>query len=38
MAYGSCKDLTKTTDPDKVLRDKAFKMVAIRDIIVMKED
>ena len=30
MAYGSCRDLTKRTEPDKVLRDKAFKMVAIR--------
>ena len=38
MVYGSCKDLTKRTEPDKVLRDKAFKMLAIRDIIVMKED
>ena len=25
MAYGKYKDLTKRTDPEKVLRDKAFK-------------
>ena len=25
MAYGKCKDLTKRTESDKVLRDKAFK-------------
>ena len=27
MAYGSHKDLVKKTESDKVLRDKAFKMI-----------
>ena len=26
MAYGKCKELTKRTESDKVLRDKAFKV------------
>ena len=28
MAYGKCKDLTKRTQSDKVLRDKAFKIAS----------
>ena len=28
MAYGKCKDLTKRTESDKVLRDKAFKIAS----------
>ena len=27
MAYGDFKDLTRRTDPDKILRDKAFNIV-----------
>ena len=29
MVYGKSNDLTKTTHPDKVLRDKAFKIASI---------
>ena len=28
MAYGKCNGLTKTTDSDKVLRDKPFKIAS----------
>ena len=28
MAYGKCKDLTKRTQSDKVLRDKPFKIAS----------
>ena len=28
MAYGKSKDLAKRTQPDKVLRDKAFKIAS----------
>ena len=29
MIYGKSKDLTKTTQPNKILRDKAFKIASI---------
>ena len=28
MAYGKCKDLTKRTESERVLRDKAFKIAS----------
>ena len=28
MTYGKCKDLTKTTESNKVLRDKAFQIAS----------
>ena len=38
MAYGDFKDLTKRTIADKVLRDKAFKLIVIRYMMDIKED
>ena len=39
MAYGKSKDLVKRTQPDKVLRDKAFKSdQVIQNMMVIKED
>ena len=36
MAYGKSKDLTKRTQSDKVLRDKAFKIVSDRMVTYSK--
>ena len=38
MTYGKSKDLTKRTQSDKVLRDKAFKIQMIQNMMVIKED
>ena len=38
VAYGDFKDLTKRTIADKVLRDKAFKLIVIRYMMDIKED
>ena len=38
MAYGNSKDLAKRTLFDKVLKDKAFKMQATENMMVIKED
>ena len=38
MAYGKSKDLTKRTKSDKDLRDKAFKMWVIENMMFIKED
>ena len=38
MAYGKLKDLTKRTEPDKVLRIKAFEIERNPNMMVIKED
>ena len=38
MANPKSKDLVKKTQSDKVLRDKAFKLQVIQNVIVVKED
>ena len=38
MAYGKTKDLVKRTQSDKVLKDKAFRILVIQITMVMKED
>ena len=38
MAYGDFKDLTKRTAADKLLRDKAFKIGVIKNMMDIKED
>ena len=38
MAYGDFKDLAKRTIVDKVLRDKAFKIATIKNIMDIKKD
>ena len=38
MAYGRYKDLTKRTEPDKVLKDKLLKLLVIKNMMDMKED
>ena len=38
MAYGDFKDLAKRNAADKVLRNKAFKMLVIRNMMDIKED
>ena len=37
MAYGDFKDLARRTASDKVLRDKAFNIAKILDMMDMKE-
>ena len=37
MPYGKSKSLAKRTESDKVLRNKAFKLQAIRNMMVIKE-
>ena len=37
MAYGKSKDLAKRTKSDKVLKDKAFKLRLIQNMMVIKE-
>ena len=36
MAYGKSKDLVKRTQSDKVLRDKALKLLVIQNMMVIK--
>ena len=36
MAYGDFKDLTRRTTSDKILRDKAFKLLKIKDMMDIK--
>ena len=38
MAYGKSKDLVKRIQSDKVLRDKAFKMQVIQNMMGIKKD
>ena len=38
MAYGKSKNLVKRTQPDKVLKDKAFKIASNPNYDVIKED
>ena len=38
MAYGKSKDLTKRTQSDKILRNKAFKLELTQDTMVIKEN
>ena len=38
MDYGKSKDLSKRTQSDKFLRDKAYKLQVIQNMIVIKED
>ena len=38
MAYGKSKHLTKRTQSDNILRDKAFKLGVIQNMMVTKED
>ena len=38
MAYGKAKDLVRRTQSDKVLRDKAFKIAVIQNMMVIKGD
>ena len=38
MAYGKLKGLARRTELDKVLSDEAFKLGAIQNIMVVKED
>ena len=38
MAYGKSKDLVRRTHSDKVIRDKAFKLQVIQNMMVIKED
>ena len=38
MVYGKTKDLVKRTQSDKALKDKAFKIVCNRNMMVIKED
>ena len=38
MAYGKYKDLAKRTESDTVLKDKAFKLLAIHNMMDIKED
>ena len=36
MAYGDFKDLTRKTTSDKILRDKTFKLLKIKDMMDIK--
>ena len=38
MTYGKSKDLTKRTQSDKVLRDRALKLQVIQNMMVINED
>ena len=38
MAYGKYKDLTKRTASEKVLRDKALKLLVIQNMMDLKVD
>ena len=38
MAYGKAKDLVQRTQSDKVLKDKALKLLVIQNMTVIKED
>ena len=38
MAYGKSKDLTKRTQSEKALKDKAFKTGTIKNMMAIKED
>ena len=38
MSYGDFKDLAKRTAADKVLRDKAFNIAKIQNMMDIKED
>ena len=38
MAYGKSKDLTKRTQSEKALKDKAFKTATIKNMMAIKED
>ena len=38
MAYGKTKDLVQRTQSDKVLKDKALKLLVIQNMTVIKED
>ena len=38
MAYGKSKVLAKRTQSDKVLRDKAFQIASVQNMMVIKED
>ena len=38
MAYGDFKDLKRRTQSDKVLKDKAFEIAAIQNMMDIKED
>ena len=38
MAYGKSKELTKRTQSDKALRNKAFKIASDPNMMVIKED
>ena len=38
MAYSKYKDLAKRTESDKVLREKAFKILTIQNMMDIKED
>ena len=38
MAYGKSKHLAKRTQSDNILRDKAFKLGVIQNMMVTKED
>ena len=38
MAYGKSKDLVRRTQWDKVLKDKAFKLQVIQNMMVIKEE
>ena len=38
MGYGKYKDLTKSTESDKILTDKAFEVQAIQNMMHIQED
>ena len=38
MAYGKAKDLVQRTQSDKLLKDKALKLLVIQNMTVIKED
>ena len=38
IAYGKYKDLAKRTQSDKVLKDKALKLLVIQNMMDIKED
>ena len=38
MAHGDCKDLTRRTASDKILRDKALDIAKILSMMDIKED
>ena len=38
MAYGKAKDLVQRTQSDKVLKDKALKLLVIQNMTVIKQD